>query len=401
MKPQFSYSPEPVLTAQPGCPWADTMVLNPAILAVPGSSDLIMLFRATGPWPQKRLEGYPMPYPIFLGYAVSHDNGITWEPDLSCPALAPALEYEPDRIFITNLYGERVPNYANGCIEDPRLFMVEGEVYLTAACRMFPPGTYWIKDVPEQCVPAWGLRKDNPFGRAAWGNVSVTVLYKVNLPALQAHDYDKAFTFVTHLTNPERGENRDAFLFAERMNIFGKQQYVGLHRPWETHWFTDDPYVRQVSMFLYSADTFADFPGPRARHVLFAERTFPWEAERVGASWPPIKLSSDEWLIAYHGKQDANKGYSQSFMIARKQDEGFPRIVHRCSERLMYPQQPWELNGRFKTPCLFTCAGIVINGELIMSYGAADEKIGIARVNFDELVNYIRLFDNQGIKTHD
>jgi predicted GH43/DUF377 family glycosyl hydrolase len=154
-------------------------------------------------------------------------------------------------------------------------------------------------------------------------------------------------------------------------------------------------------MFLYSADTFADFPGPRARHVLFAERTFPWEAERVGASWPPIKLSSDEWLIAYHGKQDANKGYSQSFMIARKQDEGFPRIVHRCSERLMYPQQPWELNGRFKTPCLFTCAGIVINGDLIMSYGAADEKIGIARVNFDELVNYIRLFDNQGIKTHD
>ena len=67
----------------------------------------------------------------------------------------------------------------------------------------------------------------------------------------------------------------------------------------------------------------------------------------------------------------------------------------------MYPQQPWELNGRFKPPCLFTCAGIVINGELIMSYGAADEKIGIARVNFDELVNYIRLFDDKGIKTHD
>jgi len=36
-----------------------------------------------------------------------------------------------------------------------------------------------------------------------------------------------------------------------------------------------------------------------------------------------------------------------------------------------------------------------------MSYGAADEKIGIARVNFDELVNYIRLFDDKGIKTHD
>ncbi|MGD0879419.1 MAG: hypothetical protein ABSA01_14910 [Anaerolineales bacterium] len=399
MKPYFSYSPQPVLAAQPNCPWADTMVLNPAILAAPGSSDLIMLFRATGPWPQKRLAGHPMPYPIFLGYAVSHDNGLSWIPNFSRPALAPALEYEADRIYITDINGKRVPNYYNGCIEDPRLFTVDDEIFMTAACRMFPPGTYWIKDVPEQCVPAWGLRKDNPFGRAAWGNVSVTVLFKVNIAELLAQNYEEAFTFVTHLTDPQRGENRDAFLFSEKMNILGKQQYVGLHRPWESHWFTDDPAVSPVSMFMVSADTFADFPGPRARHALFAERTFPWEAERVGGSWPPLKLSADEWLVAYHGKQDAVMGYSQSFMIIRKQDEGFPGIVHRCSERLMFPKQPWELDGRFKTPCLFTCAGIVMNGELIMSYGAADEKVGIARVNFEELLDYIRLFDSKGNMT--
>jgi beta-1,2-mannobiose phosphorylase / 1,2-beta-oligomannan phosphorylase len=291
-----------------------------------------------------------------------------------------------------------VPNYANGCIEDPRLFTLEEEVYMTTACRMFPPGTYWIKDVPEQCVPEWGLRKGNPFGRAAWGNVTVSVLYKVNLAELQAHHYEKAFTYITHLTNPERGENRDVFLFPEKMNIFGKQQYLGLHRPWESHWFTDNPDVKAVSIFMYSSDTLTDFPGPRARHALLAERTFPWEAERVGGSWPPIKISPTEWLIAYHGKQDAARGYSQSFMIACKDDDGFPRIIHRCSERLMYPQQSWELEGRFKTPCLFTCAGIVINGILLMSYGAADEKIGIAKVSLDELVNYIRLFDNQGNK---
>lgn len=146
---------------------------------------------------------------------------------------------------------------------------------MTAACRMFPPGTYWIKDVPEQCVPEWGLRKDNPFGRAAWGNVSVTVLYKVNIEELQAHNYGEAFTFITNLTDPERGENRDAFLFTEKMNIFGRQRYIGLHRPWESRWFTDDPNVKQVSMFMYVADTFTDFPGPRARHALLAERTFP------------------------------------------------------------------------------------------------------------------------------
>lgn len=95
------------------------MVLNPAIIAAPGSSDLLMLFRATGPWPHKQLEGYPMPYPIFLGYAVSHDNGSTWKPDFSRPALTPTLEYEADRIFTTGINGERVPNYQTAASRIP------------------------------------------------------------------------------------------------------------------------------------------------------------------------------------------------------------------------------------------------------------------------------------------
>ncbi len=34
--------------------------------------------------------------------------------------------------------------------------------------------------------------------------------------------------------------------------------------------------------------------------------------------------------------------------------------------------------------------------ELIMSYGAADQKIGIARVNLNELEDFVRRFDSQG-----
>lgn len=37
-----------------------------------------------------------------------------------------------------------------------------------------------------------------------------------------------------------------------------------------------------------------------------------------------------------------------------------------------------------------------MDGELIMSYGAADQKAGIAWVNLEELVTHIRRYDQEG-----
>ena len=107
----------------------------------------------------------------------------------------------------------RVVNHANGCIEDPRLHWLDGNLYLTTACRMFPPGPYWLNDQPTQCAPGW-VTGDHPFGRAARENLSVTVLWRVDLPSLAARDYDHAFTYVTHLTDPDLGDNRDTFRLA-------------------------------------------------------------------------------------------------------------------------------------------------------------------------------------------
>ena len=55
--PSITCSEKPVLEPKEGCPWADTMVLNPAIVKDPETDVLHMLFRATGPWPEKNLRG--------------------------------------------------------------------------------------------------------------------------------------------------------------------------------------------------------------------------------------------------------------------------------------------------------------------------------------------------------
>jgi predicted GH43/DUF377 family glycosyl hydrolase len=395
MPPLFRHSSGPVLTPQAGVPWADTMLLNPAIITDPVSPRLHMLFRATGPWPQARRAGLPLPYPIFLGYATSDDDGITWQADWSRPALTPRLGDTPGKIQITGPHGRALVNHANGCVEDPRLCWLEGRLLLTVACRMFPPGPYWEHDEPMQCAPAWARDPAHGLGRAATENLTVTVLYEVNLPRLAARDYDLAFRYLTHLSDPARGDNRDVFFFPEKLRIGGRDRYALLHRPFEPASY-QAPSGTPPCIFVAAADRIEDLPTARAEHRLLARSEFVWEGNRVGASWPPLSLGDGAWLVPYHGKQDAVVGYTQSFLITRPDESGWPVVAHRCPDRLLFASEPWHLQGRFKTPCVFTCAGIRRGADLVMSYGAADTTAGIVRVDFAELVSHVRRYDAHG-----
>ncbi|MBK1810800.1 hypothetical protein JHL18_09140 [Clostridium sp. YIM B02505] len=405
MKPKFIYSTKPALEPIEGCPWADTMVLNPAIVKDSETKTLHMLFRATGPWTHKRMEGSRLdPYPIFLGYAKSNDLGKTWEADFSKPALAPAMEYEADKIYTTDDEGNKVVNYSNGCIEDPRIFEVEGHLYVSVACRMFPPGPYWKKaelagmDIRFENMPNWARKEDNIFGKAAYKNDTTTVLFKLDLEKLKNKDYEKAFSYVCNLTDPNIDDNRDVFLFPEKMKIRGKLQYVMLHRPHNPECFEAGKGYKTPSIMLAAAENIKDLATSRATHKLLATGIFDWEKERIGASWAPIKLKNGEWLLQYHGKTYPGYGYTQSFMILKEIDNDFPEIIHRCSDRLMYAHQKWELPDKFPCPCLFTTGGVLVDDTLILSYGAADQKVGIAWVNFKDVVEYVRQFDKDGKK---
>jgi predicted GH43/DUF377 family glycosyl hydrolase len=394
--PQFHYLKSPAIIPQHGVPWADTMVLNPAIFDQSGSDRLHMLFRATGPWPTAKLPDKPLPYPIFLGYATSDDNGKTWHADFSKPALAPALAMTPESIQIIDRDGRPVVNYANGCTEDPRFFRLEDKSYVSVACRMFPPGPYWDHDDPMQCAPAWATGDGHKLGRAARENMSVTVLFEVDTDALLRRDYSSAFHYVTPISNPELGDNRDVFLFPGKFHIGGREKYLCLHRPMDPSTFGPAYKGLPPAIFLAAAEKLEDLAKETAEHRLLARSEFTWEGNRVGASWVPIQLSDDEWLLPYHGKQDSFVGYTQSFMILKTGDDGWPVVAHRCPDRLMYAQQDWELRGRFTTPCLFTCGGMVRDGKLLMSYGAADTVVGTAWVDFAALIAYLRHFDEHG-----
>ncbi len=377
---------------RPGCEWAEKMVLNPALVRDPAEPSVIhMLFRASGPWGKKQQPGQPLPYPIFIGYGVSRDCGEHWDFDFSRPALAPALCYEKELIRRVDCRGESVFDYANGCIEDPRIFPFEGKIYLSVACRAFPPGPYWLKDDPLQCMPAWACDPAHGFGSAVSANTTVSLLFELNLEKLAARDYDDAFTYIAPLHEPDAGDDRDAFLFPRRLEIGGKRWIACLHRPQKPGNYPEGRPVSAPSIFLSLAEEFADFAAGRCRRFVLAQPQFPWEADRIGASWAPLELSPGEWLLPYHGKQNAEVGYTQSFMILRERRDSIPEIIVRPPERMLYADLSWELEGEFSTPCLFTCSGILLDdGRLLMGYGSADTRIGLVSCEFSALIGALR-----------
>jgi predicted GH43/DUF377 family glycosyl hydrolase len=84
-------------------------------------------------------------------------------------------------------------------------------------------------------------------------------------------------------------------------------------------------------------------------------------------------------------------------MILQQDHIGWPRLKHRCADRLLYAKQDWQHSGRFTTPCIFTCGGVLTDpDQLIMTYGAADEMIGVARTNITSLIQHIKSFDQSG-----
>jgi predicted GH43/DUF377 family glycosyl hydrolase len=392
--PVIRRQPKPLLVPPASVPWASTMVLNPALLRDERSNRLHMLFRASGPGKPFAGRSHPLPYPICLGYAWSDDDGETWTADFDRPALYPRLAETFDALTVQLEDGRRVLDYANGCIEDPRLFAIEGTAYLSAACRVFPPGPYWLHDDPLQCTPAWAREPEAPGGRAIRENLTVSVLYRVDLDALAAHRYAEAFTYLGPLSDPERSDNRDVFLFPERLQIQGAPAYVMVHRP-----KTPQPYAAALAkptMFIAAARSLPELATQALEDLPLAAPLLAWEANRVGGSSPPLRIDRTRWLLPYHGKQDDRVGYTQSFLILEEVPDGLPVVRHRCSERLFFAEAPWEKEGEFVIPCVFTCGAVRVGDDLLMTYGAADTVCGVAWTHFDDLVRFVETFDADG-----
>lgn len=111
---------------------------------------------------------------------------------------------------------------------------------------------------------------------------------------------------------------------------------------------------------------------------------FPHELSYLGNGAPPIETEYG-WLLIYHGVHDTVNGYMYVACAALLDIDDPTKEISRLPVPLFVPDQPWELKGYVNYVC-FPTGTVLIEDELYIYYGAADEGIACASVSLKALL---------------
>jgi predicted GH43/DUF377 family glycosyl hydrolase len=113
------------------------------------------------------------------------------------------------------------------------------------------------------------------------------------------------------------------------------------------------------------------------------------EVSYVGGGCPPIETQLG-WLVIYHGVYDTVRGYVYTACAALLDLKNPHKEVARLPYPLFEPQEDWELKGEVNNVC-FPTGSVVVDDELYIYYGAADEQIAVASVSLSSLLKELML----------
>lgn len=111
---------------------------------------------------------------------------------------------------------------------------------------------------------------------------------------------------------------------------------------------------------------------------------FTHELSYLGNGAPPIETEHG-WLLIYHGVHDTINGYMYVACAALLDLDNPTKEIARLPYPLFIPDQPWELKGYVNYVC-FPTGTVLIDDELYIYYGAADEGIACASVSISTLL---------------
>jgi predicted GH43/DUF377 family glycosyl hydrolase len=112
----------------------------------------------------------------------------------------------------------------------------------------------------------------------------------------------------------------------------------------------------------------------------------PWEAVKIGAGAPPIRLPGG-WLLVYHGVARIDDKLRYSMGIAIFDLERPTRILYRARLPVIEPTMDFERTGLVADVVFPSAGDLREDGTFDVYYGAADHVIAAARVTIPDRFN--------------
>lgn len=122
---------------------------------------------------------------------------------------------------------------------------------------------------------------------------------------------------------------------------------------------------------------------------LIQEPALPWEFIQIGNCGSPIEIE-EGWLVLTHGVGPMRQ-YCISAVLLDLEDP--TRLIARLNEPLLTPRE--EEREGYVPNVVYSCGGLIHNGELVIPYAMSDIKSGIATVGVRDLVDCMEPVESQ------
>jgi len=317
--------------------WESRAVLNPTVIKEKNTEH--MFYRAVD---KKKISS--------IGYARIENNKIE---RFDNPILSPTKKYEKKGI------------------EDPRITKIKNKYYLL----------YTAFDGTDARI-AYAVSKN----LKDWEKQGII---SPNISARQAQKIVKIKTYKDKWKHQEIIGSRvslwdkDAVLFPEKIN----NKFVMLHR------FMPDIQIVKFDSFSqlkeenFWRDYIKNLGEDEDKVSLY--RRYEWEEEHIGAGATPIKTKKG-WLLIYHGVESNEQDFfTKALSKTLYNVHGFLHKLRNKRLPLIYPlfspKYDWEKQGDINN-VIFPEGAVIDKKILKIYYGCSDSRIGLAEVNFKELI---------------
>ncbi len=247
--------------------------------------------------------------------------------------------------------------------DDPRGFVWQGADYLTSVSHLRLASSH--DGVSFEVAPLPALEGGGDLERFGIEDPRVSAIagrFVVAYTAVSADGYGvalavtadwRAFQPLGMVLAPP---NKDCVLFPERMG----ESFVALHRP-----VSED--LGGKFIWLASSPDLTHWGG---HECLLRTRPGAWDAEKLGAGAPPLRIA-EGWLEIYHGVAE-DGAYRLGAVLLDPADPA--RVLGRSRHPIMEPSAPYELEG-FYGNVVFGTGALLDGDDITLYYGASDEFV--------------------------